>query len=84
MNEDASPYCVGSLARGYSKELSEKVKDSFNNRFWNEEKGCLYDVVDKDDDKIRPNQIWAVSLPFSILDKEKEKRKKRIESYCKQ
>lgn len=55
------------------KELAEKVKDSFNNRFWNEEKGCLYDVVDKDDDKIRPNQIWAVSLPFSILDKEKEK-----------
>jgi DNA polymerase-3 subunit alpha len=28
MNEDASPYCVGSLARGYSKELSEKVFDS--------------------------------------------------------
>lgn len=55
------------------KELSEKVKISFNNRFWNNEKGCLYDVVDEDDDRIRPNQIWAVSLPFSILDKEKEK-----------
>ena len=42
-------------------------------RFWNEEKSCLYDVVDENDDKIRPNQIWAVSLPFSILDREKEK-----------
>ena len=54
-------------------ELSEKVKKSFNDRFWNEEKSCLYDVVDENDDKIRPNQIWAVSLPFSILDREKEK-----------
>ena len=53
--------------------LSERVKKSFNDRFWNEEKSCLYDVVDENDDKIRPNQIWAVSLPFSILDREKEK-----------
>lgn len=54
-------------------KLSERVKKSFNDRFWNEEKSCLYDVVDENDDKIRPNQIWAVSLPFSILDREKEK-----------
>lgn len=53
--------------------LSEKVKESFNRKFWNEEKGCLYDVVDENDDRIRPNQIWAVSLPFSILTREKEK-----------
>lgn len=33
----------------------------------------MYDVIDKKDDKIRPNQIWAVSLPFPILPKEKEK-----------
>ena len=54
-------------------DLSKRVKESFNNKFWNEEKGCLYDVVDENDDRIRPNQIWAVSLPFAILDKEKEK-----------
>ena len=54
-------------------ELAERVKEAFNNRFWNEEKQCLYDVVDVDDDKIRPNQIWAVSLPFAVLDREKEK-----------
>lgn len=57
---------------GY-KELSEKVKISFNEKFWNEKNKCLYDVVDENDDKIRPNQIWAVSLPFSVLSKEKEK-----------
>ena len=57
----------------YYKELSIKVKDSFNKKFWNEDKKCLFDVVDENDDKIRPNQLWAVSLPFSILSKEKEK-----------
>ena len=56
------------------RELSCRVKESFNNKFWNEEKNCLYDVVDKNDDKIRPNQIWAVSLPFAVLDREKEKK----------
>jgi glycogen debranching enzyme len=30
-------------------------------------------VVDEDDDTIRPNQIYAVSLPFTMLDREREK-----------
>lgn len=54
------------------KELADKVYVSFNARFWNDKKKCLYDVVDVDDDRIRPNQIWAVSLPFSLLTREKE------------
>ena len=62
---------------GYNNErynlLSEKVKKSFNEKFWNEDKKCLYDVVDNNDDKIRPNQVWAVSLPFSILPRDKER-----------
>ena len=56
------------------RKLSVKVKESFERKFWNEKNQCLYDVVDENDDKIRPNQIWAVSLPFAILDKEKEKK----------
>lgn len=64
---------LGDDLAGY-KQLADKVKISFNQKFWNEEKNCLYDVVDEDDDSIRPNQLWAVSLPFSILDSpEKEK-----------
>lgn len=64
-------------------ELAEGVKKSFNERFWNEEKGCLYDVVDeelmkdgsiRDNAQIRPNQIWAVSLPFTMLPREREKQ----------
>ncbi|RUT45136.1 glycogen debranching protein [Paenibacillus anaericanus] len=62
-------------------ELSHIVYESFNKRFWNEEKGCLFDVVDVDlgdgsksnDEAIRPNQIWAVSLPFTMLPEAKAK-----------
>ncbi|BBE31407.1 glycogen debranching protein [Tepiditoga spiralis] len=55
--------------------LSEKVKKTFNDTFWNVEKKCLYDCVNEfeKDSSIRPNQIFAVSLPFSILEKKKEK-----------
>lgn len=55
--------------------LAEKVKTSFVEKFWNQEKNCLYDVVDEqeNDGKIRPNQIWAVSLPHTMLSKEQEK-----------
>lgn len=56
-------------------ELSKKVKNSFIDKFWNSGAGCLYDVVFPDDQKdasVRPNQIFAVSLKFSVLSKEKE------------
>lgn len=57
--------------------LAQQVQDSFSRRFWNEQAGCLYDVIDvngnENDGKIRPNQIWAVSLPYSALPPEKQK-----------
>lgn len=61
---------------GDYRALSELVKDSFCRKFWWEEQKCLYDVVDGDepDDCIRPNQIYAVSLPFTMLDAEKERQ----------
>ncbi|MDG6893174.1 amylo-alpha-1,6-glucosidase [Clostridium perfringens] len=57
------------------EELAKKVKDSFNKAFWNEDGKYLYDVVNdhEKDHSLRPNQIWAVSLPFTMLDREKEK-----------
>lgn len=57
----------------FYSELSGIVKTSFNKKFWNEETRCLYDVVDEYDGEIRPNQLWAVSLPFSLLSREKER-----------
>lgn len=61
--------------------LARQVRESFNRRFWNAEAECLYDVVDTEDEngnlcndaKIRPNQIWAVSLPFTMLPEEQAK-----------
>jgi predicted glycogen debranching enzyme len=49
---------------------------SFNRLFWNEDAGCLYDVVNggPPDDSIRPNQIFAVSLPHSMLSEERARK----------
>ena len=55
-------------------DLINKVKESFNKKFWYEKGQYLYDVVDENDNKIRPNQIFVVSLPFSLLSEEKEKK----------
>ena len=52
-------------ARKY-KELAERCKISFNNRFYNPKKKCLFDVIG--DDKIRPNQLFALSLTYPIID----------------
>ncbi|MBE6070415.1 MAG: glycogen debranching protein [Clostridium butyricum] len=58
------------------KGLAKLVKESFLREFWNEEKHCLKDVISglQSDTQIRCNQIWAVSMPFTMLDKEKEKQ----------
>jgi predicted glycogen debranching enzyme len=46
---------------------------TFNRVFWNKDTGCLYDVVNggPPDASIRPNQIFAVSLPHSMLSPER-------------
>lgn len=51
--------------------MAETAKNSFVKRFWNQKTGCLFDVVDPDDPSIRPNQLYAISLPFDIMPKKK-------------
>ncbi len=53
--------------------LARKVKTSFRNKFYNKEKKCLYDVIG--DDKIRPNQLFAISLTYPVLTPNTEKAK---------
>ncbi len=51
-------------------ELAERVHQSFNRIFWNEATQSLFDVMRDDgtvDAAVRPNQIFAVSLPHSML-----------------
>ncbi len=72
--------------------IAKKCKKSFEEKFYNEKKKCLYDVIDTDlsekvmdkyqegfqfgseekkhkkDDKIRPNQLFAISMSNSVID----------------
>lgn len=58
-------------------DMYQQATESFRHRFWNEDRRCLYDVIDVDhqpgrvDDSIRPNQIFALGgLPRTLLDGE--------------
>ncbi|MGA8310187.1 MAG: amylo-alpha-1,6-glucosidase, partial [Terriglobales bacterium] len=69
------------LARKFGDEASQKryrnmaamANWAFNRLFWNEKDGGLYDVVNggPPDASIRPNQIFAVSLPYTMLSPER-------------
>ena len=62
---DAAPYAA----------LAEQVKTSFVKTFYMEDKGYLKDVISGtyNDEQLRCNQIWAVSMPFTMLSKEQER-----------
>jgi glycogen debranching enzyme len=60
--------------------LADGVASNFESIFWNPETNCLFDLVYKDesgnevkDPAIRPNQIFAVALPNTMLPLDKEK-----------
>ena len=55
---------------GEMRERADRARDSFNRRFWCEEAGHLYDIVDGeegDDRALRPNQLLSISLPNPVL-----------------
>ncbi len=58
------------------RALADRARGSFAPLFWNESSGCLYDVVNGDqcDASIRPNQVFAISLHHSMLDRETASR----------
>jgi len=49
--------------------IAPRTLESFNEQFWNEEAGCLYDVVNGEfkDSSIRPNQVIALSLGYTMV-----------------
>jgi predicted glycogen debranching enzyme len=55
---------------GRLEELAAQAKQNFQ-KFWNAERNCCFDVIDApgfgNDASLRPNQIFAVSLPVSPL-----------------
>jgi predicted glycogen debranching enzyme len=62
-------------AEGYLK-LKQKAEKNFQ-KFWNPERNCCFDVIDVPgggaDPALRPNQVFAVSLPVSPLTREQSK-----------
>lgn len=54
-------------------DMATLAEREFNRIFWNQETGCLYDVVGEGppDRSIRPNQIFAVSLNHGMLSPER-------------
>jgi predicted glycogen debranching enzyme len=51
-------------------EIAERVKASFNQRFWYERGQYLYDIVDGengDDPSCRPNQVLSLALRYPVL-----------------
>ena len=55
------------------KKMAESTKKSFNEKFYNKKRKCLYDVLG--DNKIRPNQLFALSLTYPVIDCNSEEAK---------
>ena len=60
------------------KNMAEKTKKSFNEKFYNKRRKCLYDVLG--DGKIRPNQLFALSLTYPVIDCNSEEAKNVFET----
>lgn len=55
---------------------AEMAKKTFGEIFWYADGNYLYDVIDENarpDPSLRPNQVFAISLPFSLLEVNRSK-----------
>lgn len=62
------------LAAARFAKHAAHARQSFNARFWNEKRGCLFDVIDGpggDDPAVQPNQVFAISLDHPVLARER-------------
>ena len=61
----------------YYEKLATKCKKSYQSKFYNKRRKCLYDVLG--DSKIRPNQLFALSLTYPVLDPTSEESRNMLE-----
>ncbi len=56
--------------------LAANAREGFRSLFWNEEGGYLYDRVEDfhKDFSFRPNQLWALALPYPLLEGQQAQR----------
>lgn len=62
---------AGAEAGSYLRH-AQQARESFNLRFWNAARNCLFDVIDSEEGeegaRVRPNQLFAISLDHPVLD----------------
>lgn len=63
------------------KKMSDLCKKSFIEKFYNKKRKCLYDILG--DSKIRPNQLFALSLTYPVLDPKSEIAKEMFNTVTK-
>ncbi len=65
--------------KDFYASLAEDTRAQFRSKFWNGSENCLFDVVERgwereNDASIRPNQIFAVSLPHKLLEPDQSRQ----------
>ncbi len=63
------------------RKMATKCQKSFLEKFYNKRRKCLYDVLG--DNKIRPNQLFALSLTYPVIDPKSEIAKEMFETVTK-
>ena len=63
------------------KKMAEECQKSFIEKFYNKRRKCLYDVLG--DNKIRPNQLFSLSLTYPVIDPKSEIAKEMFETVTK-
>jgi predicted glycogen debranching enzyme len=71
---------LGDAAAAEYRAQADRVRDSFRAQFWNPQRECLYDVLTPEGPvaALRPNQMFAVSMPFGLLEPERRQAVVRI------
>jgi len=68
--EDIAERLGDDWTRNHCRSRAELTRASFHGSFWNEADNCLYDHINlagAADAAVRPNQIFALSLPYPII-----------------
>lgn len=70
LTSDWAARCGEPAVASEMNEEADRVRLSFRQKFWNPARRCLYDVLGDAAPvaKLRPNQIFAVCLPYPLLD----------------
>jgi len=64
---------------GMLTSRADTVREAFEAAFWNRDSLCCFDVVNPNDASIRPNQLFAIALPFPLF---QDARAEEILSVC--